>query len=448
MLDIKSIYSNRCWIEGKLRPATLQIENGLIVSIHDNLLPGALHMGDDVLMPGVIDAHVHVNEPGRTSWEGFETATMAAAAGGITTIVDMPLNASPTTISLNALNEKIKSTQQKLHVNVAFYGGLVPGNLNEIEPLILAGVCGIKCFLVHSGIDEFPSVEKPDIEAAMQQMAKYQISLLAHCELEKEIPGLNFSANPGSYSSYLSTRPKSWENEAVAMMIALSKKHDCPIHIVHVSSSEALALIEVAKKEGVKINAETCAHYLYFNAEDIPDNNTLFKCAPPIRERENNLMLKNALASGVLDFITTDHSPAPPEIKEIETGNLLKAWGGIAGLQFLLPASWTAMKDILSIEDFIPILTSRPAQFLKCNKKGKIEVGQEADLVIWSPESSFLVEEKDILHRHKLSPYTGEKLYGVVKQTIVGGESVFQLNKSASNLHKGKIFLAENKKQL
>jgi allantoinase len=330
-------------------------------------------------------------------------------------------------------------------VNVAFYGGLVPNNLNEIEPLILAGVCGIKCFLVHSGIDEFPSVEKPDIEAAMQQMAKYQISLLAHCELEKEIPGLKFSANPGSYSAYLASRPKSWENEAVAMMIELSKKHDCPVHIVHVSSSEALALIEVAKMEGVKITAETCAHYLYFNAEDISDNNTLFKCAPPIRERENNLMLKNALASGVLDFITTDHSPAPPEIKEVETGNLLKAWGGIAGLQFLLPASWTAMKDIVSIENFIPMLTSRPAQFLKCNKKGKIEVGQEADLVIWSPESSFLVEEKDILHRHKLSPYTGEKLFGVVKQTIVGGESVFQLNKSESNLHKGKIFLAEKK---
>ena len=277
-------------------------------------------------MPGVIDAHVHINEPGRTEWEGFDTGTQAAAAGGITTIIDMPLNANPVTTTVIAFDEKIVASKSKLHVNVGFYGGLVPGNQNELEGLIQAGVLGIKCFLTHSGIDEFPNVGKKEIDAAMPIIAKYGLPLLVHCELESKQVDNQFSDFPNSYRYYLASRPKQWENDAVELMIKLCRKHNCKTHIVHVSSAEALASIKEAKEEGLLLTAETCPHYIYFSAEDIPDSNCLFKCAPPIREKENNDLLKAALKSGVLDFIATDHSPAPPDIKELTTGNLQKAW--------------------------------------------------------------------------------------------------------------------------
>jgi allantoinase len=225
------------------------------------------------------------------------------------------------------------------------------------------------------------------------------------------------------------SRPKQWENDAIALMIRLCRKYNCPVHIVHVSSAEALSQIEAAKKEGLPFTAETCAHYIYFDAEDIPDASCIYKCAPPIRERENNEQLKAALANGVLDFITTDHSPAPPSIKEIETGNLQKAWGGIAGLQFLLPASWTALKDNMSLEKFIPLLTEHPAKFIKVDKrKGRIAVGYEADLLVWNPHDSRRIIPSDILFRHKISPYIGEELFGMIHQTIVNGSSVYHNN--------------------
>ena len=426
MANKRSIYSNRCWIDGKLQPATVCIENNIITEIHFNKIDGAEDAGNDVLMPGIIDAHVHINEPGRTDWEGFDTATQAAAAGGITTIVDMPLNAIPVTTSAKAFNEKLAASTNKLHVNVGFYGGLIPGNQENLEGLMQAGVLGIKCFLTHSGIDEFPNVGEKEIDAAMPVIAKYRLPLLAHCELESDCVNelAQFST---SYKTYLASRPKQWENDAIDLMIQLCRKHHCKTHIVHVSSAEALIKIQQAKKEDLPITAETCAHYIYFNADDIPDANSLYKCAPPIREKENNELLKDALVNGVLDFITTDHSPAPPDIKEIETGNLQKAWGGIAGLQFLLPAAWTAMKEKISIEKFIPLLTEHPAEFLQVDKqKGKLAVGYDADLIVWSPEEKFEVKAGDILHRYNCSPYNGQHLFGTVQQTIVNGITVFQ----------------------
>ncbi len=446
MKNTRSIYSNRCWFEGKLQPATVCFENGIITAIYPFKTLDAEDVGNNILMPGVIDAHVHINEPGRTEWEGFDTATQAAAAGGSTTIIDMPLNASPVTTNLKAFNEKQEASKNKLHVNVGFYGGLIPGNKNDLEPLMQAGVLGIKCFLVHSGIDEFPNVGEKEMDAAMPIIAKYNIPLLAHCEIfENEVVN-EFSKFPTSYKHYLSSRPKKWENDAVDLMIKLCRKHQCATHIVHVSSCEALESIAKAKKEDLSLTAETCAHYLYFNAEDIPDKNCLYKCAPPIREKENNLLLKKAYVSGILDFITTDHSPAPPAIKEIESGNLQKAWGGIAGIQFLLSASWTAMKANYSLEKFIPLLTEKPAIFLKLNDcKGKIQVGYDADLVIWNPDENQTIQKEDILYRHKISPYIGEELFGTIKQTIVNGVIVYKDKKIVNcEIKNGKLIL--NKK--
>ena len=418
-------------MEGKLQPATVCFEKGVITEIHFNKIDGAEDAGNNILMPGMIDAHVHINEPGRTDWEGFDTATLAAAAGGITTVVDMPLNAIPVTTSAKYFDEKLKASKNKLHVNVGFYGGLIPGNQNDLEGLMQAGVLGIKCFLTHSGIDEFPNVGEKEIVAAMPLIAKHDLPLLAHCEMYKKEVDNQFSDFPNSYRYYLASRPKKWENDAVDLMIKLCRKHNCKTHIVHVSSAEALIKIQQAKEEGLAITAETCAHYIYFNAEEIPDSNSLYKCAPPIREKENNELLKEALANGVLDFITTDHSPAPPAIKELETGNLQKAWGGIAGLQFLLPASWTAMKEKMSVEKFIPLLTEHPASFLKViNRKGKLQVGYDADLVLWNPEEKFEVKAADILHRYDCSPYCGKNLSGTVQQTIVNGTTVYQNKKT------------------
>ena len=435
------IYSSRCWISGKLQPASITIEAGKITDISSAKITGAKDMADLIIMPGVIDAHVHINEPGRTEWEGFETATAAAAAGGVTTIIDMPLNASPVTTNTKAFEEKLHAATDKLNVNCGFYGGLIPGNLKDLEPLIEAKVFGIKCFLTHSGIDDFPNVDEADLYAAMPVIAKHGIPLLAHCELSEpfEIPEGN---DLGCYKTYVASRPKKWENDAIALMISLCRKYNCKTHIVHVSSAEALEMIAAAKKEGLPLTAETCSHYIYFNAETIPDKNTLYKCAPPIREKENNEQLKIALKNGVLDFITTDHSPAPADLKEINSGDLTKAWGGIAGLQFLLPASWTALKDIMSVEEFIPLVTSKPAEFLNLQqRKGLLAEGFDADIICWDPEEIFTVSEKDILHRHKASPFTGEKLFGAVYQTFINGERVFDKTNNILNKKAGKITL-------
>ncbi|WP_298224998.1 allantoinase AllB [Flavobacterium sp.] len=444
----RSIYSENVWVENRLQPATVSFSNGTITAIHFEKLNGAEDFGNHVIMPGVIDVHVHINEPGRTDWEGFYTATQAAAAGGTTTIIDMPLNASPVTTTLDAFEQKLEASKGKMNVNVGFYAGLIPGNAPHLESLIQAGVVGVKCFLTHSGIDEFPNVTEKDLDEAMPIIAKYNLPLLAHCELYENEVDCDFENNPTSYKHYLASRPKQWENDAVDLMIRMCRKHKCPVHIVHVAADEALAKIEAAKQEGLPITAETCSQYIYFDAEEIPDAHTIYKCAPPIRERANNQYLKEAFLTGVLDFITTDHSPAPADLKEITTGNLKKAWGGIAGIQFLLSASWTALKEMMTLEQFIPLVTSKPAQFIKADKKGLIAVGKDADIVIWNPHSANVVNEASIFFRHKISPYIAQNLSGVVHETIVNGETVYQnespeaqpncLERSGKNQNKNK----------
>ena len=423
------LHSRRCFFEGELQPATVFIRNGRIVEIteEEKAPAGATDLGDAVLMPGCIDAHVHINEPGRADWEGFETATRAAAAGGSTSLVDMPLNSTPVTVDLASLQQKLDASRGKLHVHVGFYGGLVPGNAGQMEALARGGVLGIKAFLTHSGIDDFPNVGIEDLDEAMPILAKLKLPLLVHCELDAPGSSEALEKDPRSYQAYLASRPKEWENRAVRMMIDLCRKHRCPVHIVHVSSAEALPLIEAAKKEGLPLTAETCPQYILFNAEDIPDGATQFKCAPPIRERANNDLLKEALCSGVLDFLTTDHSPAPPAIKELESGNLLRAWGGIAGLQFLLPAGWTALRDTLSLEQFIPLVTEAPARFLKLDdRKGFLRPGYDADLVAWLPEAPVKIGADAVQHKHKISPYIDYALSGRVLQTWVSGEAQYR----------------------
>jgi len=439
-LHERKIYSERVWVANKLQPATISFINGSITAVDFEKLPGAEDFGNAVIMPGVIDVHVHINEPGRTEWEGFETGTQAAAAGGTTTVIDMPLNASPVTTTLYAFEQKLKASEGKMNVNVGFYAGLIPGNASHLEDLIRAGAVGVKCFLTHSGIDEFPNVTEKDLDEAMPIIAKYNIPLLAHCELYGDEVEVGFENNPTSYQHYLASRPKLWENDAVDLMIRMCRKHNCPVHIVHVSSAEALPKIAAAKAEGLPVTAETCAQYIYFDAENIPDASTIYKCAPPIREKQNNDLLKQALRSGILDFIATDHSPAPPGIKEMETGNLKKAWGGIAGIQFLLTASWTALKGVMTLGQFIPLVTSKPAMFIKAANKGTIAVGKDADFVIWNPDADTVIAAEDIFFRYKISPYIAQNLSGDVLETIVNGATVYQ-NKTIKNKNKGQWLL-------
>ena len=445
-----AIFSRRTWLNGQLQPATVFVENRIIQAIHTGQVnTKGCHfenVGDAILMPGLIDPHVHINEPGRSDWEGFDTATKAAAAGGITTVVDMPLNSSPVTTTPENFQIKLAAAKGKLQVNCGFWGGIVPTNTRAIEELLKSGVMGIKAFLTHSGIDEFPNVTELDLRKGMKAIADSGMPLLVHCELTTG--GFSHantnSPDVSSYQSYLRSRPKKWENDAIALMINLCREFNCRTHIVHLSSSEALPMIKNAKQEGLHLTVETCPQYLYFNAEEIADADTRFKCAPPIREKENNEQLWEALRNNLIDFIATDHSPAPPELKEIESGNLIKAWGGISGLQFLLPVVWTAAKRRkFTIKNIINWLINNPTAFIGLkNKKGKIAAGYDADLVVWKPEEKFKVKTEHIFHRHKITPYMGEQLFGKVKQTYISGKKVFDDGKIV-NYNCGKIILGK-----
>ncbi|MBI4534817.1 MAG: allantoinase AllB, partial [Ignavibacteriae bacterium] len=300
--------------------------------------------GDLVVSPGLVDSHVHINEPGRTEWEGFETATRAAAAGGITTLIDMPLNSTPVTTNDIALQAKVNAANGQCWVDYGFYGGLVPGNVAGLRSLIDAGVLGIKAFLIHSGIDDFPNVTEADLRTAMPVIAQSGIPLLVHAELNTG-SNLKKSDSPRSYAEYMDSRPRAWENKAIELMTRLSREFNCRVHIVHLSSSDAIPRLKQARQSGLPITVETCPHYLVFSSECIRDGDTRFKCAPPIRENENRKLLWAGLRDSVIDFIVSDHSPCPPELKEIEAGDFQRAWGGISSLQFGLPAVWTEARE-------------------------------------------------------------------------------------------------------
>ncbi|SFQ61552.1 allantoinase AllB [Hymenobacter arizonensis] len=425
------------------RAATILIQNGKIAS----LLPFDAEVGDATLvdvgthaiLPGVIDPHVHINEPGRTDWEGFDTATRAALVGGLTTLVDMPLNSAPVTTSVANLEIKRAATQGQLHTNVGFWGGIVPGNAAEVEGLIAAGVLGFKAFLTHSGIDDFPNATEADLREVMPILARHQLPLLVHCELSVEDDAWKLNDHR-SYPNYLASRPKEWEDEAIALMIRLCEKFRCPVHIVHLSSANSIAPIASAKAKGLSLTVETGQHYLYFNAEDIADGQTQFKCAPPIREKANNDQLWAALQAGIIDFVATDHSPAPPDLKQMATGDFTTAWGGIASLQFALPVLWTAARQRgATLPDLVRWLSENPAKLIgQSHRKGRIAAGYDADLIVVDTEKSFVLQPEMILHKHKVSPYICQELWGVVEQTFLAGKQVVA-HAAITHLNQGNI---------
>ncbi len=383
--------------------------------------------GDLVVMPGLVDSHVHVNEPGRTEWEGFETATRAAAAGGITTIVDMPLNSSPVTTTLSALETKLGAARGRVSVDCAFWGGVVPGNRAELAPMAERGVRGFKAFLVHSGIEDFPQVGEADLRGAMTELARLGRPLLVHAELARAAPP-PVRAHPRRYADYLASRPAAWEDEAAELLARLCRETGCAVHIVHLSSAGALAALARARAVGLPLSAETCPHYLTFTAEEVPEGRTEFKCAPPIRERANRERLWEALKDGLIGMVVSDHSPCAPELKLPGEGDFQRAWGGISSLQFGLPAVWTqASERGFGLADLSRWMCASPARLAGLEgRKGLIAPGFDADLVVWDPDAWFHLEAGQVRHRHRLTPYEGRTLRGAVRATFVRGAKVFE----------------------
>jgi len=443
MIDA-AILSNRTITPDGVRKVAVLIKDGKINDIVNELPAGdfpVTDVGDNVLMAGIVDPHVHINEPGRTDWEGFDTATKAALAGGITSLVEMPLNASPVTTTVAAFDKKIKAAKGKLHTNCGFWGGIIPGNEKEIEPLINKGILGFKAFLTHSGIDEFPNVTEEDLRKAMPVIAKYDLPLLVHCELSD--PAHHSPLTTHHYTNYLNSRPKKWEDDAIALMIRLCDEFNCRTHIVHLSSADSIEQIAAAKQKGLPLTVETAQHYLYFTAEDIQDGQTAYKCAPPIREKENNEQLWQALKEGIIDFVATDHSPAPPDMKETTSGDFMKAWGGIASLQLALPVLWTAaQRHHCAITDIARWLCEKPALLPQLKTKGRIAKGYDADFTVWNPEKKFTITEDVIHHKHKITPYLKEELSGAVVQTWLHGNKVVD-NGKFLHLNKGSILYHE-----
>jgi len=424
------IRSRRVVTPEGVRPASLRIRGGRITAVErDNRpAPGArvLDFGDAAVMPGLVDTHVHVNEPGRADWEGFETATRAAAAGGVTTLLDMPLNSIPPTTTVGGLAAKRRAAKGRCFVDVGFWGGLVPGNAAELVPLLEAGVFGFKCFLAPSGVPEFREVREEDLRAAMRVLAERGALLIVHAELPERLDPV-WKGEGRSYAAYLASRPGAAEREAAALLVRLCRDFRCRVHLLHLSSAEALGPLAAARAEGLPITAETCPHYLFFASEEVPEGATQFKCAPPIREAANRERLWRALGEGAIGMIVSDHSPAPPEKKKLDSGDFREAWGGIASLELTLAAVWTAACErgfsLARVAEWMcrtPALLSGLAP-----RKGALTPGADADIVVFRPEASFLVEPARLHQRHKLTPYAGRVLKGVVEATFLRGDLTF-----------------------
>jgi allantoinase len=414
-------------IGGNWRAAEIGITDGVIAAISGSPLRGAetITLADDeVLVPGLVDTHVHVNEPGRTEWEGFASATRAAAAGGVTTIVDMPLNSIPATISVEALLEKRAVARDKAVIDVGFWGGAVPENLGSLRELHEGGVFGFKAFLAPSGVDEFGHLDAEQLEAALEEIAAFDGLLIVHAE----DPGvLDASANAGGreYSRFVDSRPDAAETTAIERVIAGVRRTGARAHILHLSAAAARPALRAARAEGLRITVETCPHYLTISEQQIADGATQFKCCPPIRDEANRDALWQALLDGDIDIIVTDHSPSTPELKFAHDGDFARAWGGIAGLQTGLAAVWTeaARRDV-PLERVVGWMSTATARFAGIAGKGTIAVGAAADLVAFAPDETFTVHADELLHKNPVSAYDGRELRGVVRRTLLAGHPV------------------------
>ena len=433
----KAIRSTRVLTPHGIAPAAVIVDHERISALGGwNEVPADAELfdfGDLVLLPGLVDSHVHINEPGRTEWEGFETATQAAAAGGVTTLVDMPLNCVPETIDVPALEAKRAAAQGKAWVDWAAWGGVVRGNAESLPPLVRAGVPGFKCFLIHSGIDGFAWVDETDLRAALEKLRGIGLPLLAHAEVAGQVGAATraldrMSADWRKYSTYLRSHPDDAEIEAIALLIRLAEEFQTPIHIVHLSSAQALPLLRDARERGVPVTVETCAHYLWFDAAEIADGATEYKCAPPIRDAGNREALWNALNEGLIEMVITDHSPCLPEMKRREEGRWDLAWGGIASLGLALPVLWTAMKQRgIGLERISEWMAAAPARLARMSgRKGVIAIGADADFAVFDPEARWTVAPSDLRFRHKISPYLGAELMGRVLETWLRGAPVFR----------------------
>ena len=422
-----TLRADRVMTAAGLVPAQVTIADGKISAVgpaDDGQTRGpVVHLAaDEVLLPGLVDTHVHVNEPGRTEWEGFATATAAAAAGGITTIVDMPLNSLPPVTDPQALAQKRAAARAQCRVDAGFWAGAVPGNEAARADLHAAGAFGFKCFTVDSGVPEFPPLDPAGLERAARQVAGLGSVLLVHAE----DPGCISGGSGADYAAFLRSRPDEAEVRAVAQVIDVARRTGARVHILHVSSAAVLPLLAAARADGVKITAETCPHYLALAAEDVPPGATQFKCCPPIRGRANREMLWDGLRAGVLDLVVSDHSPCPPALKRLAEGDFRTAWGGIASLQLALPVVWTSGRERgCTLADLVRWMAVAPAALAGLTAKGAIEAGRDADLVAFAPEASFTVEPAKLAHRHPLTPYAGRELTGVVRRTWLRGRSVY-----------------------
>jgi len=430
----RAIRSLRVLTPDGFRPATIHIDQGRISRLSDEspeaLGDDTVDLGSLVVMPGLVDTHVHINEPGRTDWEGFATATRAAAAGGVTTLLDMPLNSVPATTSVAALAEKAAAARGKTWVDVGFIGGVVPGNAAALGDLARAGVLAFKCFMVPSGVSEFEHVTESDLREAMPMLADLGLPLMVHAELPNPIEAATLEATAGDptlYATYLASRPAAAEHEAVATVIRLAELSGARVHIVHVSSAATATIVAHARARAVRISAETCPHYLYFSNADVPNGATEYKCAPPIRDAANRDALWSALERGDLEMIVSDHSPCPPILKRRDVGDFFVAWGGIASLQLGASITWTLMHARgLGLERLAEWMSHVPARLAGLGaRKGRIAPGYDADLVVFDPDAERTITPEMLLHRHPVTPYLGATLRGLVDATYVRGELAY-----------------------